>query len=316
MRLSLASVCPSAPIQAVVWMVASCASFAVMTGLIRHLSAAIDPVEIVFFRNLFGVVVMLPWLMRNGLQVLCTRRLPLHGLRAAACLVAMTSWFYAISYTNLADAVALSFTTPLFATVAAVIFLGEMVRPHRWTAVFLGFVGTIIILRPGFQEISPLALLVLLSASMMAIAAVLAKSLTRTDPPGAIVFYAMLFLTPASLFPALFVWQTPTFHECIYLLAIGSAATLSHICVVRALALADASAVLPFDFIRLPLIALVGYFAFGEKLDAWTGIGAAIIIGSSVYVARRDTVQRPSNMIGQSGSRPIRPYAGVHKAGD
>lgn len=313
MRESLAVNVPSMPIQAIIWMVASCVFFAAAAGLIRYLSTAIDPIEIVFFRNLFGVAIMLPWLMRNGLQALSTRRLPLHALRSSACLVAMTAWFIAISHTNLADAVALSFTTPLFATVAAVLLLGEMIRVHRCVALFLGFLGAMIILRPGFQEISPMDLLVLLSASMMAIAAVMAKTLTRTDSSAAIVFYTMLFLTPASLIPALFVWQTPTFYECIFLFAIGGAATLSHFCVVRAFSLADASAVLLFDFIRLPFIALIGYYAFGEKLDSLTGIGAAIIIGASVYIARRESA-RPTHMIGQSDAHSPRPLAGVHKS--
>ena len=271
-------------------MVGSCVCFTVLTGLIRYLSATIDPLEIVFFRNLFGMVVMLPWLMHNGIGTLRTRRLSLYTLRSIIGLVAMIAWFTAIARMNLADAVALSFTAPLFATVMAVVVLHEIVRLRRWSAVAAGFVGAMIILRPGFAEIPPEALFVLLSASMMGFAVALVKILSRSEPTGAIVFYMVLMLTPASLIPALFVWRTPGVEELLWLLALGGAATLGHICLVRAFALADATAVLPFDFVRLPLIAVMGWFVFGQSLDAWTGVGAVIIIGSSVYIAHREHV--------------------------
>ncbi len=271
-------------------MTTSCVFFAVLTGLIRHLSATLDPIEIVFFRNLFGLIVMLPWLMRHGLGTLSTRRPWLHALRAAIGLTAMTSWFTAIARVNLADAVALSFTTPLLATVAAVILLGEVVRARRWSAVLIGFVGAMVILRPGFHEIAPATFLVLLAASMMAVGMPMIRLLSRTDSTGAIVFYMVLFLTPASLVPALFVWRTPTPEELLWLLLLGGAATLGHLCLTRAFTVAEATQVMPFDFIRLPLIALIGYVFFDEALDAWTGVGAAIIVGSSVYIAHREAV--------------------------
>ncbi len=282
----------SDPVRGAIWMVGSCVCFTVLTGLIRYLSATIDPLEIVFFRNLFGMVVMLPWLMHNGIGTLRTRRLSLYTLRSIIGLVAMIAWFTAIARMNLADAVALSFTAPLFATVMAVVVLHEIVRLRRWSAVAAGFVGAMIILRPGFAEIPPEALFVLLSASMMGFAVALVKILSRSEPTGAIVFYMVLMLTPASLIPALFVWRTPGVEELLWLLALGGAATLGHICLVRAFALADATAVLPFDFVRLPLIAVMGWFVFGQSLDAWTGVGAAIIIGSSVYIAHREHVHQ------------------------
>ena len=271
-------------------MTTSCVFFAVLTGLIRHLSATLDPLEIVFFRNLFGLIVMLPWLMRQGLGTLSTRRPWLHALRAAFGLVAMTCWFTAITRVNLADAVALSFTTPLFATVAAVILLGEVVRSRRWSAVLIGFVGAMVILRPGFHEIPPAAFLVLLSSSVMAVGMMMIRMLSRTDSTGAIVFYMVLFLTPASLVPALFVWRTPTPEELLWLLLLGGSATLGHLCLTRAFAVAEATQVVPFDFIRLPLIALMGFVIFGEAIDVWTGVGAAIIVCSSVYIAHREAV--------------------------
>ncbi len=282
----------SDPLRGALWMVSSCVFFAVLIALIRHLSATLHPLEIVFFRNLFGMLVMLPWLARHGLGTLRTRRLPLYGLRAFFGLIAMVAWFIAISRMNLADAVALSFTAPLFATVVAVFLLREVVRLRRWTAVGVGFVGAMIILRPGLEAISPAAILVLVSAGAMALAMILVKVLSRTEPVGAIVFYMVLMLTPASLIPALFVWRTPGLDELFWLVCVGGAATLGHLCMVRAFSLADATAVLPFDFVRLPIVALIGYVVFGQTLDAWTGVGAAIIIASSVYIAHREAVHQ------------------------
>ena len=320
MQTSSTATALSDPVRGALWMTASCVFFAVLTGIIRYLSELFDPLEIVFFRNLFGLAVMLPWLLSEGLGTLRTRRLGLHALRAAIGLTAMICWFVAISRVNLSDAVALSFTTPLFATAVAVFMLGEVVRARRWSAVLVGFAGAMIILRPGFHEIAPAAFLVLLSAAMMAIGMSLIKILSRTDSTGAIVFYMVLFLTPASLLPALFVWRTPTPEEFVWLIALGGVATLGHLCLTRAFAAADATQVVPFDFFRLPLIALIGYFAFGEELDAWTGLGAAIIIGSSVYIAHREAVHhRPVAVPAtrpESVGVPVRPRPAARQAAD
>ena len=276
------------PSRGALWMIASGVFFVVMTALIRHLSATIDPLELVFFRNLFGLVVLLPWLARHGFGALRTRRIGLYAIRGVVGLIAMITWFTAISMMNLGDAVALSFTAPLFATVVAILLLGEIVRARRWAAVFLGFVGAMVILRPGIAEVSPAAMLVLLSALAMAFSACLVKLLSRSEPVMAIVIYMVLILTPASLVPALFVWTTPGAAEFAWLLCAGGCGTLGHICLTRAFALADATAVMPFDFLRLPLMALLGWVVFGQTLDAWTGVGAAIIIASSVYIAHRE----------------------------
>ena len=247
------SAAPSDPVRGAFWMVGSCVFFAILTGLIRYLSATLDPLEIVFFRNLFGMAAMLPWLMRQGFGGLRTQRLTMHVVRAGLGLTAMSCWFTAVATMNLADAVALSFTAPLFATVAAIVVLHEVVRARRWSAVGAGFVGAMIILRPGFEAVAPEALLVLLSAIVMT----MVKLLSRTESVGAIVFYMVLILTPASLVPALFVWRTPSLEEFGFLMLLGAAATAGHLCMVRAFAIADATAVLPFDFVRLPLIALI-----------------------------------------------------------
>ena len=278
----------SDPMGGALWMLASTIFFTAMTAMIRYLSGSIDPLEIVFFRNLFGLAVLLPWVMRHGMVSLNTRRLPLYSLRALVGLIAMSCWFTAISQMNLGDAVALSFTAPMFATVGAILLLGEIVRVRRWVAVLIGFAGAMVILRPGFVEIPPAAYLVLMSSLMMGLSVCLVKLLARTEQVMAIVFNMVLMLTPVSLIPALFVWQTPDLMQFAWLLAIGACGTLGHICTTRAFSMAEATAVLPYDFLRLPLMAVLAWLVFDQTLDGWTGLGAAIIIGSSLYIARRE----------------------------
>ena len=278
----------SDPLGGALWMLGSTVFFTAMTAMIRYVSGSIDPLEIVFFRNLFGLVVLLPWLMRHGKVSLNTRRLPLYSLRAVVGLIAMICWFTAISQMNLGDAVALSFTAPMFATVGAVFLLSEIVRVRRWVAVLAGFTGAMVILRPGFAEIPPAAYFVLLSSMMMGLSVCLVKLLAKTEQVMAIVFTMVLMLTPVSLIPALFVWQTPDLIQFAWLTAIGACGTLGHICITRAFSMAEATAVLPYDFMRLPLMAVLAWLVFDQVLDVWTGVGAIIIIGASIYIAHRE----------------------------
>ncbi len=277
-----------APARGAVWMVTSGACFAALTVLIRHASADLHPFELVFFRSLFGLVFMLPWFLRTGLQGLRTRRPGLHGVRALSGVAAMLCWFGAVSLMPVAEVTALSFTAPLFATVGAVLFLGETVRRRRWTATAVGFAGAMIILRPGAEALGVPALLALSAAAMMAISALLVKVLSRTESASTVVLYMGLLMTPLSLVPAVFVWAMPSPELWIWLALMGLAGTAGHLALVRAFAAADASAVLPFDFSRLIFAALLGYAVFAEQPDAWTWVGAAVIFAATLYTAHRE----------------------------
>jgi drug/metabolite transporter (DMT)-like permease len=273
-----------------IWMVAACACFASMAGLIRYISRELHPFEIAFFRNLFGFFVMLPWLLRVGLGGLKTKRIGLYTLRGVTGIGALLSWFWAVSILPLANATALSFTSPLFGTVLAALVLSEVVRARRWAALGIGFVGALIILRPGFQTIGLPEAMVLMSAVMMAASATTIKILSRTESPNAIVIYMVIYLTPMALIPALFVWQTPSWEMLGWLFVLGLVATGGHQCLTRSFAAAEASAVLPFDFSRLIFAATVGYLFFDQVPDIWSGVGAAVIVASSVYIARREAL--------------------------
>jgi drug/metabolite transporter (DMT)-like permease len=271
--------------------------FALMNGAIRLLGdgwgsadgTGMHPFQIAFLRNVFALTFMLPWLIRHGRVGLRTQRLNMHLWRAAVGLVAMLTWFSAIAYLPLAEAVALNFTVPLFATAGAALFLGEAVRARRWTATAVGFLGVVVILRPGFTEFTPLMTLPVIAAGFMAVSTLLVKSLSRTEAPAAIVTYMNLLLTPLSLLPALFVWRWPTLTELGLGLFIGLCAALAHNAFTRAFVQADASAVMPFDYSRLPFVAVVGYLLFAEVPDGWTWVGAAIIAGAAIYIAQRES---------------------------
>ncbi len=270
------------------WMTTGAGFFAIVTGMIRYLSEDLHPFEIAFFRNFFGLMFMVPWLMRVGLMRLRTRRVRLYTVRGLTGMLAMLTWFYALSLMPLADAVALSFTSPLFATAGAALFLAERVGLRRWSATVVGLVGAMMILRPGPGTFDLAAALVLVSAAAMAATALMIKELSRTEPVDAMVIYMVLYMTPLTFVPALIVWQTPDWEQLVWLLALAAVGTLGNISATRAFAAAEASALFPYDFVRLPFTALIGFFAFAQVPDRWTWIGAGVIALSSLYIAHRE----------------------------
>ncbi len=299
-RLTLLAQQPAA-VRGALWMVLACACFSSMNGMVRYLSVELEPMVIVFFRCLFGTIAIAPWLAHAGLSSLRTSRPLIQGARAIIAVVAMAAWFYGLSLMPLAEAIALSFTMPLFASIAAVVFLGEVMRARRWSATVIGFVGAMIILRPGFAELTLATGLILGAAVLMSITQTMVKMLTATEHPNAIVFWLAFLLTPLSLVPALVVWQTPTLGQLAWLLGLGALATLAHQSLTRALAASDATAVLPLDFMRLPFAAAIGYFAFAEVPDLWTWTGAAVIVLSSVYISHREARLRRARRAAADG---------------
>jgi drug/metabolite transporter (DMT)-like permease len=279
----------SGSLRGALYMIGAGASFAAMIVIVRHLSAELHPFEIAFFRNLLGTVFMLPWVIRTGWGGLRTERIGLHMVRSLVGLAAMLCLFSAISLMPVAEVTALTFSAPLFATAGAALVLGETVRLRRWTATAIGFVGALIILRPGSEAMTPAALVALASAAFMAVALLTVKALSRTENPNAIVLYMGLMLTPLSLVPALFVWTAPAAGAWPWLVAMGLTATVGQVLMTRAFAAAEASAVLPFDFSRLVFVAVLGFALFGERPDLWTWIGAAVIVAATAYNAHRES---------------------------
>lgn len=269
-------------------MVVSAACFSAMTASIRPASADIHPLQVLFFRNVIGLILMMPWILKSGIGAMRTKQLPLHILYASLVYLSMSTWYYAINKVTLVDAVALSFTIPFFTTGMAAMFLGERVRWRRWLAIVTGFAGALLILRPGFAIIDPNMGLILLNILGWAAAVIMIKVLNRTDSANAIVGFMFILLTPVSFPAALDNWRDPTWASAPWILLLGLAGWAGHVCATRAVSLAPTSLVMPIEFIRLPLLGLIGFFAFGEVPDHWTLIGSAVIVAAAIYVGHRE----------------------------
>lgn len=270
-------------------MLLSTVFFAVMHAIIRFATQHLPPVEVAFFRNLFGLIVIAPLLWRMGPGIFATKRLGMHVTRACINLGSMLCFFTGLASTPIARATALSFTAPLFTALFSTLFLGEVFRWRRWTAIVIGFVGTLVILRPGLDAVATGELLILASSVLWSIAMIEIKLLGRTESSITITAYVTTLMTPLTLVPALFVWQTPSPEMWIWLILIGVLGTLGQIAVTEALLLADTTVVMPFDFLKLIWATALGIVLFAEMPDLWTYIGAAMVFGSTFFIAWRES---------------------------
>lgn len=278
----------SGPLRGALWMTASMVFFSAMTLVIRYLSPNIPPWEQVFIRGIFSMMFVLPWLLRTGIDGLRTSRAPLLAVRAACTGGGILFWIYGIVNMPLAEAVSLHFTIPLFSVLLAILILGERVGRHRWTALAVGFSGALIILRPGVEAVNPVALVIMLSAAIYALGNVISKILVRTEPASLIVFYINAFLVIGFAVPSAIWWVAPSLREWGLLAIFGLGNVLAQLCINKAFAAADVSFVIPFEFTRLPMLALAGFVLFGEEPGVWTWAGALVIFGAAYYIARRE----------------------------
>ena len=278
----------SSALKGAIWMVLAGMFFAGLGVSIRFSAVQVPVLEVVFFRNFINLILMIPWLLHIGFSGLQTKRLGLHVFRSINGLISMFFWFAAVTMLPLAEATSLGFTAPLFATVGAAFFLNEDVRLRRWLAVGVGFSGTLIILRPGVEIISPGAILMIVGAVFVAISVLMVKVLSHTETPNTMVLYMALLTTPVSAIPLIWVWEMPQGYTWLWLFGVGLSATCAHLCFTRAMASADASAVLPYEYVRLIFVAIFAYILFGEIPDFWTWVGSVVIFGSGVYIANRE----------------------------
>lgn len=266
------------------------ALFASMHNTIRFVTQVegMHPFEVAFFRVFLGLIVFIPIFVRDGIGVLRTRRLSWHVGRAFLNGMSMLSWFTALSLMPVADATAVSLIGPVFVALLAMFFLKEHVGPVRWAGIGLAVVGGLIVVRPGFTEISSGVWLVLFSAVAVSNSKLIAKILTREDSPATIVAYMTILMTPIILVPALFVWQTPTLYQLGFLAMIAILGTLGHLLFVYAYKLADMSLVEPVMFMRMVWAALISLILFTEFPDSWTWAGAGVIVVGTTLLARRE----------------------------
>ena len=269
------------------WMIVSSIAFASMWVMIRFASHDVHAFVIVFFRNLIGTLVLVPMMLRNkGLMRI--GRLKANLRRATSGFIATTGTFYAVSHAPLATALSINYTAPLFATVAAVLFLGEKLQARRVAALIAGFAGMLIVVRPGALPLTPGVLAAMVSAVATAFSIIAIRQLVASDDSRSVAAWSFILMTPPSLVLAVLYWTPPPLALWPLLFIIGCVAAVGQLAMNRAFALAEASAVLPYDFVRFALVTLFGITIFDERLDAMTVAGGIVIFGATVYLAVRE----------------------------
>jgi drug/metabolite transporter (DMT)-like permease len=272
----------------IVLMCLSTGAFSIMHGLVRFVSEVLPPFQIAFFRNIFGLVFLFPLLKRSRFAIVRTKRIGLHALRGVINMAAMLMFFTALSISPIAKVTALSFTAPIFMAILAVLVLGERFRIYRWVTILSGFVGMLIILRPGLVAIDTGALLVTTSAALWAVAMIIIKILSRTESSLTIVAYMGIFLGVFSIAPALWVWQPFGLQTLGWMVLIGLFGSIAQLAISQSLKETDPTAVMPFDFLKLIWTAIIGAWFFSEIPDMYTLIGAAMIFLSGLFIALRE----------------------------
>jgi len=279
---------PAASLRAALWMGGALLSFSIMAIGARELLARMGVFEILFLRSLVSLVMVLALVPRYGIGALHTARLGMHALRNVCHFGGQYAWVYAIGALPLATVFAIEFTMPVWTAVLATLILGERLNRGRVTMLVLGLAGIAIILRPGLSIVEPAAFVMLLGSLAYALTMIATKRLSVNDSPLVVLFWMSLIQMPLGLIPALPAWVWPRAADLPWIVFVGVAGFTAHYCLTRAFRLADATVVVPIDFLRLPLIAVVGALAYGEPIDPAVMLGAAVIFAGTYYSLRRE----------------------------
>jgi drug/metabolite transporter (DMT)-like permease len=275
--------------RAILYMLASTASFSLMNACIRLISDDTDTTVIVFWRNFMCVLLLLPFMLAGGKQAFVTRRMSRHVLRAGIGIIGMETWFHSVAILPLTQATALSYTAPLFTTIFAAVLLRERITSARILALIIGFLGAMVILRPDPEHFDVRGLWVIFATSMWALAGIQVKSLTRTEPVMRIVFYMSVFMSLLALTPALLHWQWfPDLYHWAAMVAIAVMSLAAQLFLARAYSLSEVSRLMPYDFGRLIFTSVYAWILFHEAADLTSWLGAAIIIVSAILITRHE----------------------------
>lgn len=273
--------------QGILYTILACFFASVLITLVRYLSSEFHIFFIVMVRNFFGLLFFLPEIMRDYKKVLYTNHLRLHVFRGANGLISMMIWFHVVTVLPLSEAVSISFIIPILTTIAAVIFLKEKVSNHSWIGSIIGFVGILIILRPGFKEFNPAYFYSFASVILWIISNLVIKLMTKTEKPSTIVAYMSFTMLIFSI-PFAFPYMKPIgFESLIWFALLGLVSNLTHICISNAYTKSDLSTVQPFDFTRLIFTSIISYFVFDEIIDFWVIIGSMVILFGVIIVMPR-----------------------------
>lgn len=273
--------------QGIFFAILTCFFVSIMVSIVRHLSTNFHVLFIVLMRNIFGLMFFLPQIAGDLKNVFRTDKLHLHFIRNINGLISMLVWFYTITLLPLSEAVSITFLIPITTTLAAMIFLKERVKKETWLAILIGFIGVLIIIRPGFREFKSAYLLALLSTLMWSISNILVKKMTHSEKPKTIVAYMSVIMLVISIPFAIPYIKPIDWNDLMWFALLGSISNLSHMAMSLSYSKTDLSVVQPFDFTRLIFTSIIAYFAFDERIDFWVVIGALVILFGTIIVTPR-----------------------------
>jgi drug/metabolite transporter (DMT)-like permease len=275
---------------AALWMAGWLALMLLITVAGREALHEINVFQLILIRSSVGLILLYPLIHRaGGFAAMRTQRLPMHIARNTIHFGAQLGWFFALTLIPIGQVVAIEFTMPIWTAIVAALFLGERMTIWKSCAIALGLVGVVMIVRPATGAINPGQLIALAAAVGFGISIAMVKSLTRTEQTVTIVFYMAAVQIAGSLLPGLYVWTWPSLTVWGWAIVVAFCGTFSHYCMTRALLYADATVVVPMDFLRVPLTALAGWLLYSEQLDAFTVLGAALILAGNLVNLRAST---------------------------
>ncbi len=306
MRLAVAQLRRLPPnMQGALWLVSGGFIFTSNSAMIRLLSTEIESVQTAFFRAFFSVLLLAPMMLSGRVKPWESQRIQGHFWRTFMGTTSMVLGFYAVSMLPLADATALAFSQPLFSVVLAALVLREKVRWRRWSATIVGFIGVLVMVRPGSGSLQPGAAVALLNALASATSILLVRRLSDSEKPLMILTQFAIFSTLLLAGPAIWFWKWPSAWGWALAIGVSISATIGQYFWVQAFAVGEMSAVAPFDYLRLPFAVFVGWMIWSEMPVIWTYVGAAIVIASALYIAYRESqIVRQRRAVERISSRP------------
>lgn len=274
---------PASIARAAAWMAGWLTLMVVIAVAGREAARELSVFQVMLLRSTIGMAMLWPLVRAaGGLAAMRTTRLPQHALRNAVHYAAQYGWFVALNLIPLAQVVSIEFTMPIWSAALAVLFLGERMNGRKWLAVLLGLVGVAVIVRPSAGALNAGQVIALVAALGFAISVVMVKSFTRTEAAVAVSFWMLVVQSAIGLLPALLSWRWPSATAWGWVGVVAFCGTYSHYCFARAMAHADATVVVPMDFLRVPLTALVGWLAYSERLDLFTALGVGLILAGNL----------------------------------
>ena len=271
--------------QGIFWIIVTCFLVSVIISIVRYLSKEMHVFQIVMMRNIFGLMFFIPAIIKNHSNILHTNNIHLHIARGVTGVCSMLIWFYAITLIPLPEAVSITFIVPILTTIAAAIFLKEKVNNKAWISLFIGFIGVLIIIRPGFNNFQFAYILALITTLLWTGSNILVKAMTKTEKLETITFYVLLIPLILSIPVAAPYLEPISPINLLWLAIMGAVANMSHTAMSRAYSKADISVVQPFDFTRLFFISIIAYFAFDETVNIWVISGSLLIFLSTIYLS-------------------------------